>query len=156
MTVTASSLQSARPIEILLIDDDDDDVRLMCKSLEQDRILNSIHRVEDGVVAMDYLRRRGQFVDAARPDLILLDLNMPRKDGREVLKEIKEDPQLRMIPVVVLTTSDDERDIFQSYEYRASSYVTKPVDLLQFRNVLQSIKDYWFSVVRLPPAVPCN
>lgn len=156
MTVTASSLQSARPIEILLIDDDDDDVRLMCKSLEQDRILNSIHRVEDGVVAMDYLRRRGQFVDAARPDLILLDLNMPRKDDREVLKEIKEDPQLRMIPVVVLTTSDDERDIFQSYEYRASSYVTKPVDLLQFRNVLQSIKDYWFSVVRLPPAVPCN
>lgn len=156
MTVTASSLQSARPIEILLIDDDDDDVRLMRKSLEQDRILNNVHRVEDGVDAMDFLRRRGQFVDAVRPDLILLDLNMPRKDGREVLKEIKEDEQLRMIPVVVLTTSDDERDICQSYEFRASSYVTKPVDLLQFRNVLHSIKDYWFSVVRLPSTFPCN
>ena len=141
-----------QPIEILLIEDDDDDVVLTKKALERDRMRNRIHRVEDGVEAMQFLRREGKYADAARPDLILLDLNMPRMSGREVLKEIKEDPILGRVPVVVLTSSDDDRDILESYEHRANSYVTKPVDLLQFRNVLKTINDYWFSVVKLPPA----
>ncbi len=141
----------ARPIEVLLVEDDDDDVRLMYKSLEADRVLNRIHRVEDGIEALQYLRRQGEFADAARPDLILLDLNMPRKDGRQVLKEIKEDEDLRLIPVVVLTTSEDDTDILASYQHQVNSYVTKPVDLLKFREVLKSVGDYWFSVVRLPP-----
>ncbi len=145
-------LQSARPIVILLVDDDDDDVRLTRKAFENDRVLIRLHRVEDGIQAMQFLRREGDFADAPRPDLILLDLNMPRKSGREVLKEIKEDPQLHSIPVVVLTTSDDEKDVARSYEHQANSYVTKPVDLDQFREVLKTLKDYWFSVVRLPPA----
>lgn len=144
--------QSARPIEILLVEDDDDDVRLTKKAFASDRILNRIHRVEDGVQAMQFLRAEGEFSDAVRPDLILLDLNMPRKSGREVLQEIKEDPQLRRIPVVVLTTSDDERDVLHSYDHQANSYVTKPVDLDKFREVLKTLKDYWFSVVRLPPS----
>lgn len=144
-------LQSARPIVILLVDDDDDDVRLTRKAFENDRVLIRLHRVEDGIQAMQFLRREGDFADAPRPDLILLDLNMPRKSGREVLKEIKEDPQLHRIPVVVLTTSDDEKDVARSYEHQANSYVTKPVDLDQFREVLKTLKDYWFSVVRLPP-----
>lgn len=141
------------PIEILLVEDDDEDVHLMMKTLENDRFLISIRRVEDGVEAMACLRREGKYCDAARPDLILLDLNMPRKDGREVLIEIKEDDDFSTIPVVVLTTSDDQRDIMESYKHRANSYVTKPVNLLQFRDVLQSIKAYWFTVVKLPPSL---
>lgn len=141
---------SQQPIEILLVEDDDDDVLLMRKTLEKDRIANHIHRVQDGVEAIAFLRKEGKYADAVRPDLILLDLNMPRMDGREVLKNIKEDPELRIIPVVVLTTSDDQRDVLKSYEHQANSYVTKPVDLLQFRRVLQSIKEYWFCVVKLP------
>ncbi len=141
-----------QPIEILLIEDDDDDVLLMKKTFERDRIFNHIHRVEDGIEAMEFLRREGKFADAVRPDLILLDLNMPRKDGRQVLKEIKDDSDLRRIPVIVLTTSDDESDIIESYEHRANSYVTKPVDLIQFREALKTIKEYWFSVVKLPSA----
>ncbi|WP_425401129.1 response regulator [Aeoliella sp.] len=127
-------------------------MRLTRKAFENDRVLIRLHRVEDGIQAMQFLRREGDFADAPRPDLILLDLNMPRKSGREVLKEIKEDPQLHSIPVVVLTTSDDEKDVARSYEHQANSYVTKPVDLDQFREVLKTLKDYWFSVVRLPPA----
>ena len=144
--------QSVRPIEVLLVEDDDDDVRLTMKSFQNDRIINRVHRVEDGIEAMQFLRREGVYADAVRPDLILLDLNMPRKDGREVLKEIKEDGDLKHIPVVVLTTSEDEADVLASYDYQANSYVTKPVDLVQFRTVLQTLRDYWFSVVRLPPA----
>lgn len=140
----------ARPIEVLLVEDDDDDVTLMRKSFERDRILNRIHRVEDGVEALSYLRREGDFADAIRPDLILLDLNMPRLDGRGVLREIKLDPELRTIPVIVLTTSEDEADVLSSYHYQANSYVTKPVGLVQFRKALETLKDYWFSVVRLP------
>lgn len=142
----------ARPIEVLLVDDDDDDVRLTRKSLEHDRVLNRIHRVQDGVEAMEFLRREGPFEAAVRPDLILLDLNMPRMDGREVLKELKQDRDLSLIPVVILTTSSDERDVYLSYEQSANSYVTKPVDLLQFKTVLQGLREYWFSVVKLPPA----
>ena len=143
---------SVRPIEILLVEDDDDDVLLMKKSLERDRILNRVHRVEDGFEAMEFLRRQGKYENAIRPDLILLDLNMPRKDGREVLRDIKQNEEFETIPVVVLTTSDDEHDILESYKHKANSYVTKPVDLLQFRDILQVIKDYWFSVVKLPNA----
>jgi len=142
-----------RPIEILLVEDDDDDVRLMMKTLAKDRLANRIVRVEDGVEAMALLRREGKYRDAARPDLVLLDLNMPRKDGREVLVEIKEDEALATIPVVILTTSDSQLDILRSYEHKANSYVTKPVDLLQFRRVLQGINAYWFAVVALPPAL---
>jgi chemotaxis family two-component system response regulator Rcp1 len=151
MNMTMSQSISARPIEILLVDDDDDDVLLTKKTLEKDRVLNHIHRVEDGVEAMDYLRNQGQYTDATRPDLILLDLNMPRKDSREVLKEVKEDKSLCTIPVVVLTTSEDESDVLASYNYQANSFVTKPVDLNQFRNVIRSVGEYWFSVVKLPP-----
>lgn len=143
--------QSVRPIEILLIEDDDDDVRLTKKAFENDRILNRVHRVEDGIEALEFLRREGMFTGAVRPDLILLDLNMPRMSGREVLKEIKEDTQFCSIPVVVLTTSDDERDVAASYQHLANSYVTKPVDLNKLREVLKTLRDYWFSVVRLPP-----
>jgi CheY-like chemotaxis protein len=152
MTFDESQQVSVRPIEILLVEDDDDDVLLTTKAFENDRILNRLHRVKDGIEAMEFLRREGEFAKALRPDLILLDLNMPRKNGREVLKEIKEDPKLHRIPVVVLTTSDDENDVMLSYEHQANSYVTKPVDLDKFREVLKTIKEYWFSVVKLPPA----
>ena len=151
MPNTENWSQSARPIEILLVEDDDDDVLLMQKALEQDRILNRMHRVEDGVEALEFLRRQGRFEFAPRPDLVLLDLNMPRKDGREVLKEVKEDEDLKRIPVVVLTTSDNENDIAKSYEYQANSYVTKPVDLGKFKHVIATLKEYWFTVVKLPP-----
>jgi CheY-like chemotaxis protein len=151
MPTAEHSSQSARPIEILLVEDDDDDVVLTQKALENDRILNRVHRVEDGVEALEYLRREGRFEFAPRPDLILLDLNMPRKDGREVLRDIKNDEDLKAIPVVVLTTSDAESDIASSYEYQANSYVTKPVDLEKFKKVVATIKEYWFTVVKLPP-----
>ena len=144
------SQPQGRPIEILLVDDDDDDVMLTKKSLEKDRILNRINRVVDGVEALAYLRKEGEYADAVRPDLILLDLNMPRKDGREALKEIKEDQNLRSIPVVILTTSEDQKDIASSYSYKANSYVSKPVDLKQFREVVDAIREFWFSVVELP------
>lgn len=144
--------RSAHPIEILLVEDDDDDVRLTKKAFEKDRILNRIHRVQDGIEALAFLRQEGPYADVRRPDLILLDLNMPRMSGREVLKQIKSDANLRQIPVVVLTTSDDERDVAESYDHQANSYVTKPVDLETFREILRALKDYWFSVVRLPPS----
>ena len=151
MPAAGNLSQLARPIEILLVEDDDDDVRLTKKALENDRILNHVHRVEDGIEALEFLRKQGRFESSPRPDLILLDLNMPRMDGRAVLKEIKEDKDLCLIPVVVLTTSDNESDIAASYEYRANSYVTKPVDLDKFRQVVSTIKEYWFTVVKLPP-----
>jgi len=151
MLESANLNQLARPIEILLVEDDDDDVLLTKRALENDRMLNTMHRVEDGVQALEFLRREGDFKDAPRPDLILLDLNMPRKDGREVLKEIKADKNLRRIPVVVLTTSENESDIASSYDCQANSYVTKPVDLNKFKEVVSTIKKYWFAVVKLPP-----
>ncbi len=144
--------ECARPIEILLVEDDDDDVLLTTKALANDRILNNVNRVQDGVEALEYLRREGSFADAVRPDLILLDLNMPRKDGRQVLQEIKEDDDLKRIPVVVLTTSDNEADVASSYDYRANSYVTKPVDMAMFQKVVSTINEYWFTVVKLPPS----
>jgi CheY-like chemotaxis protein len=143
-----------RQIDILLIEDDDDDVRLAKKAFEKDHLCIRIHRVQDGIEAMAYLKREGNFASAMLPKLILLDLNMPRRGGHELLKEIKADSHLRRIPVVVLTTSDDEQDIALSYEYRANSYVTKPADLDEFREILTTLKDYWFGIVRLPP--PCS
>jgi two-component system response regulator len=139
------------PIDILLVDDDQGDVLLTTKALHQGKLVNKIHVAHDGVEAMEFLRREGAFANAPRPDLIFLDLNMPRKDGREVLEEIKHDDELRAIPVVVLTTSDADRDILHSYHLHANCYVTKPVGMDQFLNVVRDIQGYWFSVVKLPP-----
>lgn len=143
--------RSAQPIEVLLIEDDDDDARLTERAFESAALTSRFHRAEDGIQALEFLRRKGAYRNAPRPDLILLDLNMPRMSGREVLREIKADPQLLRIPIVVLTTSDDERDINFSYEQQANSYVTKPNDLHTLREVLKAVKEYWFGVVRLPP-----
>ena len=142
----------ARPIEILLVEDDDDDVVLTQRALTNSQVPNHVHRVEDGIEALEFLRHEGSFESTPRPDLILLDLNMPRKDGREVLREIKTDDQLKRIPVVVLTTSDNETDIAASYDFQANSYVTKPVDMEKFNKVVATINEYWFNVVKLPPA----
>lgn len=137
-------------IEILLVEDNPGDVRLTREALRDSKIRNSLSVVEDGINALAYLRREGKFQNATRPDIILLDLNLPRKDGREVLSEIKGDPSLRRIPVVVLTTSDDERDIMQTYNLHANCYITKPVDFQQFITIVKSIEDFWFSIVKLP------
>ena len=139
-----------RPIDILLVDDDESDVLLTRKSLENGKVCNVLHVAKDGVDAMAFLRRKDDYAGATRPGLILLDLNMPRKDGREVLAEIKGDPDLRSIPVVVLTTSDSEQDIADMYDLHANCYVTKPVDLAQFMRIVKEIKQFWFSVVELP------
>jgi len=139
-----------RPIEILLVEDNPGDVRLTREIFKAARIRNLIHTVEDGVEAMEYLRNQGKYADAAKPDLILLDLNLPRKDGREVLAEIKTDDKLKRIPVVVLTISKAEEDILKTYRLHANCYITKPVDLDQFIKVVASIEDFWLSVVKLP------
>lgn len=141
-----------KPIEILLVEDNPGDARLTEEALKEAKISNRLNVVEDGVEALAYLRHEGKYADVLRPDIVLLDLNMPRKDGREVLAEMKQDPELRTIPVVVLTTSDDERDILRSYDLHANCYVTKPVYLKQFIHVVQSIEGFWFTVVKLPPA----
>jgi two-component system, chemotaxis family, response regulator Rcp1 len=142
--------ERARPIEILLVEDNPGDVRLTEEALKEGKFLNRLHVVQDGVAALDFLHRRGAYADAVRPDLVLLDLNLPRKDGREVLAEIKSDEDLRRIPVVILTTSSSDEDILRSYNLHANCYVTKPVDLDQFIRVVGSIHDFWFSVVKLP------
>jgi len=138
------------PIEILLVEDNPADVRLTQEALREGKVKNNLSVARDGEEALAFLRR----YDAPRPDLILLDLNLPRRDGREVLKEIKDDPQLRMIPVVVLTTSAAESDILKSYSLHANCYITKPVDLDQFITVVKSIDDFWLTIVRLPPDQP--
>lgn len=138
-------------IEILLVEDNPGDVRLTKEALKEAKVRNNLHIVEDGVAAMAFLHQQDTYIDAPRPDLVLLDLNLPRKDGREVLKEIKEDPELKRIPVVVMTTSQAEEDILRSYNLHANCYVTKPVDLDQFINIVKSIEDFWLSIVRLPP-----
>lgn len=137
-------------VEILLVEDNAADVRLTEEALLEGKVRNTLHVARDGVQAMDFLHRRGEFANAVRPDIILLELNLPRKDGRQVLTEIKEDPELRSIPVVVLTTSAAERDILQSYSLHANCYIIKPVDLDQFVAVVKSIDDFWLTVVRLP------
>jgi CheY-like chemotaxis protein len=139
-----------REIEILLVEDNPGDVRLTIEALRDGKVHNHLSVVGDGVEAMEFLRREGKFGGAPRPDLILLDLNLPRKDGREVLAEIKGDARLRCIPVVVLTTSQAEEDILKAYDHNANCYITKPVDFGQFVSVIKAIKDFWFSVVQLP------
>jgi CheY-like chemotaxis protein len=139
------------PIEILLVEDNPADVRLTRETLKEEKLHNNLHIVSDGVEALAFLRREGRFAQAVRPDLILLDLNLPKKDGREVLKEIKGDEKLRIIPVVVLTVSKAEEDILKSYDLHANCYITKPLDLNQFSTVVKSIQDFWLTIVKLPP-----
>lgn len=146
-----SSGSHGEPIEILLVEDNPGDVRLTKEALKQGDVLNNLHVVKDGVEAMAFLRREGEYEDTSQPDLILLDLNLPRMDGTEVLKEIGEDRELRRIPVVVLTSSEAEEDIVRSYELHANAYITKPVDIDQFIEVAQNLESFWLSIVKLPP-----
>jgi two-component system, chemotaxis family, response regulator Rcp1 len=139
-----------RPIQILLVEDSPSDAAMTIEALNEGRIVNQVHVATDGEVAMAYLRRQGPHVDALRPDLILLDLNLPRMDGREVLREVKGDPNLQAIPVVVLTTSAAEADILKSYELRANAYVTKPVAFEAFLGAVRGIEDFWLALVHLP------
>jgi CheY-like chemotaxis protein len=139
-----------KPLEILLVEDNPADVRLTREAFREGKLLNNLAVVKDGVEALEFVRREGPYADAPRPDLILLDLNLPRKDGREVLKEIKNDPNLKRIPVVVLTTSAAETDIVKSYDLHANSYVVKPVDLDQFIGVIKTIDNFWLTAVALP------
>jgi CheY-like chemotaxis protein len=141
-----------KEIEILLVEDNPGDVRLTREALKEGRVLNNLHVASDGVVALEYLRREGKYASAPIPDLVLLDLNLPRMDGREVLAVIKNDPALRRIPVVILTTSRAEEDILNTYDLHANCYITKPVDLDQFMTVVKSIEDFWFNIVKLPPS----
>jgi len=138
------------PIHILMVEDDPADVRLTREALKNKKVLTTMDTVPDGVEAMAYLRKEDPFADKQRPDLILLDLNMPRMDGREVLTELQKDPKLRKIPVIVLTTSEGEEDILAAYEMNANCYITKPVDWKQFIGVVELIEDFWLTVVRLP------
>jgi CheY-like chemotaxis protein len=138
------------PIKILLVEDNPGDVRLTQEVFKDANVLNELSVVGDGVEAMSFLRREGEYAEAARPDVILLDLNLPRKDGREVLAEIKADEQLRRIPVVVLTTSDAEQDILRTYDNHANCFITKPVDWDQFLSVVKVIEGFWLSLVKLP------
>jgi CheY-like chemotaxis protein len=140
-----------RPIEILLVEDNPDDVRLTRETLVDFEVRNNLSVVGDGVEALAFLRREGKYADASHPDIILLDLNLPKKDGRQVLMEIKVDQRLKRIPVVVLTTSSDEVDILDTYNLHANCYITKPVDLEQFSVVAKSIETFWFTTVKLPP-----
>lgn len=143
--------ENGDPIEILLAEDNPGDVKLTRKGLDHGSIVNNLHVVSDGVEALEFLRQNGAYEDAVRPDLILLDLNMPRMGGREFLEEIHDEPSLRRIPVVVLTSSDAEEDVVQSYELNANAYLTKPVDFDGFVDVVQRIEDFWFEVVKMPP-----
>lgn len=141
-----------KPIEILLVEDNPGDVRLAVEALRDAKVANRLHIVEDGVEAMSFLRRQDRYADVPRPNLILLDLNLPRKDGREVLAEIKQDADLKRIPVVILTSSAAEQDVVQAYNLYANCYITKPMDLDQFLKVVRSIEDFWLIVVTLPQA----
>ncbi|MGW0519708.1 response regulator [Crossiella sp. NPDC003009] len=139
-----------RPIEVLLVEDDPGDVLMTTEAFEENKVGNRLHVVSDGVEAMAFLRREGKYADAPRPDLVLLDLNLPKMDGREVLTEIKGDEKLRRIPVVILTTSEAEEDVLRSYQLHANAYVTKPVDFEQFVKVVRQVDDFFLTVVRLP------
>jgi two-component system, chemotaxis family, response regulator Rcp1 len=144
---------NTEPIDILLVEDNVRDARLAEETLKESRINNRLYHVKDGVEAMQFLHRQGEYAHAPHPDLVLLDLNLPRKDGREVLAEIKEDPELRLIPVVVLTTSEAERDLVKTYDLHANAYVVKPIDFNRFIEVVQAIEDFWLTIVKLPPKV---
>ena len=142
--------ERARPVEILLVEDNPGDVRLIMEALREGKVRNNLHVARDGVEAIAVLRREGKFANAVRPDLILLDLNLPRKDGRAVLAEIKADAQLKIIPVVILTTSRAESEILAAYDLQANCYITKPVDLDQFLRVVKAIEEFWIEIVKLP------
>jgi len=139
-----------KPADILLIEDNPGDVRLAREALKGSKVNNQIYVVEDGVEALAYLRKKGKYRKAVRPDLILLDLNLPKKDGKEVLAEIKEDPDLKRIPVIVLTISSDEADILKTYNLHANCYITKPIDINRFHEVVKAIDNFWFTIVKLP------
>jgi len=140
----------SHPIDILLVEDNPGDVRLTIEALKEDKLQNNLHVVKDGIEAMAFLHQEGEYANAPRPDLILLDLNLPKKDGREVLNEIKADEGLKRIPVVVLTNSQAEEDILKTYDLHANCYITKPVNLEQFVKVVRSIEQFWLTIVRLP------
>lgn len=139
-------------IEILLVEDNPGDVRLLREGLKEGKVRNRLNVVGDGVEAMLFLRREGEYIDAPRPDLILLDLNLPKKNGRQVLEEIKADSNLRRIPVVILTTSKAEADIIKTYDLHANCYIVKPVNLERFIEIVQTIENFWMTIVKLPPA----
>ena len=141
-----------RPIEILLVEDNPADVRLTVEGLKEAKVANKLHAIMDGRKALDFLFHRGEYVDAPRPDVVLLDLNLPGVDGRTILKQIKEDPILCVIPVFVITSSEAEADIIKSYEFHANCFISKPIDFEGFLKVVHSIEDFWFEVVKLPPA----
>jgi chemotaxis family two-component system response regulator Rcp1 len=145
-----SEFDDWQPIEILLVEDNPGDVELTRQALDRARVANRLHVVNDGADAVDFLFRRGQYIDVPRPDIILLDLNLPKKDGRQVLSEIKADSDLAQIPVVVLTTSQAEEDIHRAYQLHANCYITKPVDFNQFLRIIATIEEFWLSVVKLP------
>ena len=141
----------SQPIEILLVEDNPGDVELTIAALEEGKLYNKLNVVQDGEAALAYLKQEGKFTDASRPDLILLDLNLPKKNGRGVLAELKKDPRLKRIPVVILSTSKAEQDILKAYDLNANCYITKPVDLDQFIKIVRIIEDFWFTMVKLPP-----
>lgn len=145
-----SAVDKIKPVEILLVEDSPTDALLAKEALELSKVCNRLHVVVDGVEALEFVRRQGKYSSSPRPDLILLDLNLPKKDGREVLMEIKSDEQLRIIPVVVLTTSTHETDVLKAYGLHANCYIVKPIDFEKFREVVRSIENFWFAVVTLP------
>jgi CheY-like chemotaxis protein len=144
-------VKAMQPIEILLVEDNPGDVRLTREALKDAKVANTLHVVEDGVAALDYLHQRGQYAQAARPHLVLLDLNLPKKNGREVLAEVKSTDRLKAIPIVILTTSQAEEDVLRAYNLHANCYITKPVDFTQFTNIVKTIEDFWLTIVTLPP-----
>jgi CheY-like chemotaxis protein len=146
-----ASYNNLRPIQVLLVEDSPTDLLMTREALEHSKVLLQLHVVEDGAKAMEFLRQTGKYAKSPRPDLILLDLNLPKKDGREVLAEIKADPSLKVIPVVVLTTSKADEDILGAYRSYANCFITKPVGFANFNEVMRSIERYWFSVATLPP-----
>ena len=141
-----------KPFQILLVEDNPGDVRLTREAFKDGKICHALYVADDGVQALAFLRHEGEYANVPRPDLVLLDLNLPRKDGREVLADMKMDPDLKRIPVVVLTTSEDEQDILRSYDLHANCYITKPIDLDQFLKIVHYVEDFWLTIVRLPPA----
>lgn len=145
-----TGMNLGRPVEILLVEDSPSDALLTREALRQGKVNNSLHHVEDGVEALAYLRQEGKYADASRPDVILLDLNMPRMGGQEVLKEIRADEALNCLPVIVLTTSDDERDVLAAYSVNANCYITKPVDMQQFVEAMRALDNFWLTWVALP------
>jgi two-component system, chemotaxis family, response regulator Rcp1 len=142
---------SMKVIDILLVEDNPGDARLAQEALKESKVRNKLYHVEDGVEAMAFLRKQGKYTDVPRPDLILLDLNLPRKSGREVLEEVKTDESLKLIPVVVLTVSRAEEDILRSYQHYANCYITKPLDFNQFVEITKTIEGFWLTIVKLPP-----